>query len=94
MVYLSRMPKSKLRKKVVEQHTHEAEVAVHTPAAPLESPKWLAPTMVAGFLIGLFWIVTFYVTQTRYPIPGIGAWNMIIGFGFIGVGFTLATRWR
>jgi hypothetical protein len=94
MVYLSRMPKSKLRRKVIDKHSHEAEVVVHTPAAPLESPKWLAPAMVAGFLIGLFWIVVFYVTQTVYPIPGIGAWNMVIGFGFIGVGFTLATRWR
>lgn len=87
------MPKSKLRKKVQKTHAHEQEVVDHTPA-PLESPGWLAPTMVAGFLIGLFWIVTFYVTQTSYPIPGIGAWNMVIGFGFIGVGFSLATKWR
>ena len=94
MVYLSRMPKSKLRKKVVEQRAHKQEVVVETPHAPLESPKWLAPTMVTAFLIGLFWIVIFYVTQTRYPVPNIGAWNMIIGFSFIGVGFTLATRWR
>jgi hypothetical protein len=50
--------------------------------------------MVTAFLIGLFWIVAFYVTQTKYPVPGIGAWNMIIGFSFIGVGFSLATRWR
>ncbi len=88
------MPKSKLRKKVVEKRTHEQEVVAHAPPAPLESPLWLAPTMVAAFLIGLFWIVIFYVTQTRYPVPGIGAWNMIIGFGFIGLGFTLATKWR
>ncbi len=88
------MPKSKLRKKVVEQRTHEQEVVVHTPQGPLESPPWLAPTMVTAFLIGLLWIVTFYVTQTRYPIPGIGAWNMIVGFSFIGVGFSLATKWR
>ena len=94
MVYLLRMPKSKLRKKVEEQRAHNQEVHVETPHAPLESPKWLAPTMVAAFLIGLFWIVVFYVTQTAYPVPGIGAWNMIIGFGFIGVGFSLATRWR
>ncbi len=88
------MPKSKLRKKVVEKRTHEQEIVAHAPHAPLESPSWLAPTMVTAFLIGLFWIVTFYVTQTRYPVPGIGAWNMIIGFGFIGLGFTLATKWR
>jgi len=94
MVYLLRMPKSKLRKKVEEQRAHNQEVVVQTSHEPLESPRWLAPTMVAAFLIGLFWIVVFYVTQTEYPVPGIGAWNMIIGFGFIGVGFSLATRWR
>jgi hypothetical protein len=42
----------------------------------------------------LFWIVAFYVTETQRPISGIGNWNMVIGFGFIGVGFSLATRWR
>lgn len=94
MVYLSCMPKSKLRKKVEEQRAHSQDVVAHNPAAPMESPKWLAPTMVAFFLIGLFWIVTYYVSQTAYPIPGIGAWNMIVGFSFIGVGFSLATRWR
>ena len=87
------MPKSKLRKKVQKQHAHEEQVhAVET--LPGESPRWLAPVMVANFLIGLFWIVVFYVSQTLYPIPGIGAWNMIIGFSFIAVGFSLATKWR
>ena len=88
------MPKSKFRRKTIEKRTQAADIVVNAPQAPLESPAWLAPTMVGGFLVGLFWIVVFYVTQTRYPIPGIGAWNMIIGFGFIGVGFSLATRWR
>jgi hypothetical protein len=51
--------------------------------------------MVAAFLIGLFWIVVFYVINDHNgPIRGIGSWNMVIGFGFIGVGFSLATRWR
>jgi hypothetical protein len=94
MVYLSRMPKSKLRKKVAEQRAHQQEVDVKTPHAPLESPRWLAPTMVAAFLIGLFWIVVFYTTGSQRPISGIGNWNIVIGFGFIGVGFSLATRWR
>jgi hypothetical protein len=88
------MPKSKLRKKVQEKHAHEEQIFDAEPHAPLESPSWLAPVMVANFLIGLFWIVIFYVSQTTYPIPGIGAWNMIIGFSFVGVGFSLATKWR
>jgi hypothetical protein len=89
------MPKSKLRRKVAEKRAYKAE---HQPEvlAPqkIESPKWLAPLMVAGFVIGLLWIVVFYISQTAYPVPGIGTWNMLIGFGFIGVGFVLATRWR
>jgi hypothetical protein len=54
----------------------------------------LAPAMVTAFILGLIWIVIFYVSATVYPIPNIGAWNMVVGFGFIGVGFSLATRWR
>jgi hypothetical protein len=85
------MPKSKLRKK--DKQVIPAEI-LHPVAAPTESPRWLAPTMVGAFLAGLIWIVIFYVTSTNYPVPGIGAWNMVIGFGFVGVGFSLATKWR
>ncbi len=85
------MPKSKLRKK--DKSVVPAEI-LHPVALPTESPRWLAPVMVAGFLIGLAWIVVFYVSTTNYPIPGIGAWNMVIGFAFIGVGFSLAMKWR
>jgi hypothetical protein len=86
------MPKSKLRKKVQEQHAHEEQIqAVETPYQ--ESPVWLAPVMVANFLIGLFWIVIYYV-NTNLPIGGLGNWNMAIGFTFIAVGFSLATKWR
>ena len=89
------MPKSKIRKKVQDTRAYKADhPELETLADLKESPRWLAPTMVASFLIGLFWIVIFYVTYTDYPIPNIGTWNMLIGFGFIGIGFGLATRWR
>ena len=86
------MPKSRLRKK--NKDNRPAPVVAEKNPLELESPSWLAPTMIAAFLIGLFWIVIFYISQTRYPIPNIGAWNMVVGFAFIGVGFSLATRWR
>jgi len=85
------MPKSRIRKK--EKAYVPDKVASALPE-PKESPKWLAPTMLTGFLLGLAWIVTYYISQTRYPIPNIGAWNMGIGFALVGVGFALATRWR
>jgi hypothetical protein len=88
------MPKSKVRKKVQIRHQHEAILEQEHSNDSLESPRWLAPTMVGAFLGGLGWIVTYYISNTQYPIPGIGAWNMVVGFGFIAGGFTLATRWR
>ncbi len=50
--------------------------------------------MLAMFLLGLAWIVVYYITQNKYPVPNLGAWNMGIGFVFVGIGFSLATRWR
>ena len=87
------MPKSRIRKKVKEERTVQAQVVQSTPE-PTESPRWLAPVMLAMFLLGLAWIVVYYITQTKYPIPNLGAWNMGIGFIFVGIGFSLATRWR
>ena len=88
------MPKSKVRAKVRQKK--KAAPIIEQMAAEdekLESPSWLAPVMVANFIFGLIWIVVFYISGTAYPIPGIGAWNMLVGFGFVGIGFSLATRW-
>ena len=87
------MPKSRIRKKVKEERTVQAQVVQSTPE-PTESPRWLAPVMLSMFLLGLAWIVVYYITQTKYPVPNLGAWNMGIGFVFVGIGFSLATRWR
>ncbi len=88
-----RMPKSRIRKKVKQERTVQAQVVQSTPE-PTESPRWLAPVMLAAFLLGLAWIVVYYISQTKYPVPNLGAWNMGIGFVFVGIGFSLATRWR
>ena len=87
------MPKSRIRKKVTQERTVQAQVVQSTPE-PTESPRWLAPVMLAAFLLGLAWIVVYYISQTKYPVPNLGAWNMGIGFVFVGIGFSLATRWR
>jgi len=87
------MPKSRIRKKVKQERTVQAQVVQSTPE-PTESPRWLAPVMLAAFILGLAWIVVYYITQTKYPVPNLGAWNMGIGFVFVGIGFSLATRWR
>jgi hypothetical protein len=60
----------------------------------MPSRAWVAPVMVTLFLLGLLWIVVFYVTQGSLPISPLGNWNLVIGFGFIIAGFVLSTQWR
>ena len=81
------MPKSRVRSK-----------AVYTPPSRSSkakvSPPWLVPTMLGSLIIGLVWIVVFYVSQDRWPISALGSWNLVIGFGFLVSGVVLSTRWR
>ncbi len=51
--------------------------------------------MVAMFLIGLAWLVVFYLAGTTLPLMShLGSWNLLIGIAFIAVGFGVATQWR
>jgi Cell division protein CrgA len=82
------MPESRVRKQ-----------AVYTPPAARSTarkpnPRWWAPVMLALMVLGLVWIVVFYITQTAYPIPKINTWNLLIGFGLLLAGFGMTTRWR
>lgn len=61
-------------------------------AAP--NPVWFKPVMIGLMLIGLVWVLVFYLSGTQFPIPGLDAWNLVIGFGIAFVGFLMTTRWR
>jgi hypothetical protein len=51
--------------------------------------------MVVLFLIGIAWLVTFYISGGDMPgLRALGNWSLLIGFGFIVGGFALATQWR
>jgi len=73
------------------------------PASPDETrggddapnPVWFKPIMFGLMLIGLAWIIVFYVSGAQQlPIPGLGDWNILIGFGILFLGFLMTTRWR
>jgi hypothetical protein len=61
-------------------------------AAP--NPVWFKPIMIGLMLVGLVWVLVFYLSGMLYPVPGIGPWNLVIGFGIAFVGFLMTTRWR
>jgi len=72
-------------------------------ARPIESataqqykpnPVWYKPVMFGLMVIGLLWIITFYITGGQLPVPAWASWNIVAGFGIAIVGFLMTTRWR
>jgi hypothetical protein len=55
---------------------------------------WFKPIMFGFMLVGLIWIIVFYVSNQLLPVPQWGSWNILAGFGIMFVGFLMTTRWR
>jgi hypothetical protein len=58
------------------------------------NPVWFKPVMFGFMLLGLAWIIVFYVSQSVYPVPALHSWNILVGFGIMFIGFLMTTRWR
>jgi hypothetical protein len=66
------------------------------------NPVWFKPVMFGFMIVGLIWIITYYVTSAQFPLGGalneaglnVGNWNILIGFGIAMVGFMMTTRWK
>lgn len=64
-------------------------------AVKLGRKGWVAPVMIACFVLGLAWIVTFYLAGQSVPgLSTLGNWNILIGMGLMVVGFIVATQWE
>jgi hypothetical protein len=85
------VPKSRIRKKADYTPPPASKQAANI---KLTNRGWVAPVMLAMFLIGLAWIVVFYVTDGSMPIDALGNWNIVVGFGFIAAGFGVSTQWK
>jgi drug/metabolite transporter (DMT)-like permease len=69
------------------------------PATPLGRGRGVVVGMLACFLLGLIWICTFYVISgdqlPKVPIfNDLDQWNLVVGIGFMAVGFSFATKWE
>lgn len=73
---------------------------IEEPAAPRTDGEaapnavWFKPVMIGFMLLGLVWILVFYISGMQFPIPGLGNWNLGIGLGIALIGFLMTTRWR
>ncbi len=83
------MPESRIRRK-----------AAYTPPprrspSKRSSPPWVGPLMLALFLVGIAWLVVYYVSNgDLVGFRSLGPWNLVVGFSFIIAGFAVSTQWR
>lgn len=82
------MPESKRRASKPQAKKQSAHSAEGT------NPAWYKPVMFGLMLLGLVWVMVYYISQTLFPIPNIGGWNIVIGFGIAMVGFFMTTGWK
>ncbi|GAB3596982.1 cell division protein CrgA [Microbacterium tumbae] len=72
----------------------EEPVVERTEGEQAPNAVWFKPVMVGFMLLGLAWILVFYISNMQWPIPGIQSWNLAIGLGIALIGFLMTTRWR
>ena len=66
-------------------------------STPMGRGRGVVIGMLGCFLIGLVWIVLFYFIGQDSSVPlmnDLGQYNLLVGIGFMAVGFTFATRWE
>ena len=99
------MPESKGRKEAVvkKKQARQHEVAEGRVDRQRRQPSlgtrgWVVPTFVTLGLIGVLWLIVWYVTTaTGVPIPflaALGGWNMLIGMGLMAAAFGVSTLWK
>ena len=90
------MPKSKVRKKPEAAVRSSASAP---PRALAPSPTWYPIVMAAVLLLGLAYMVVYYLTNSgtdpKIPVMSdLGSWNFGVGFGIMLLGLVMAVRWR
>ena len=93
------MPKSKVRKKPTSTARPTSAASSTAGRGLTPSPPWYPVVMAAVLLLGLAWMVVYYLTQsgTDPEVPGmvsLGVWNFAVGFGVMLLGLVMAVRWR
>lgn len=87
------VPESKGRPKA-KQKKRQQDPYAEPRAADQPNPPWFLPVMLGLMIVGLLWVVVFYlVPGNTVPLP-IGSWNLVVGLGIVMAGFMMSTRWR
>ncbi len=87
------MAESKKRKKDGREVAEDTDIRNWTDGMPL-SPRWWAPTFITLMILGLLWLMVYYISGGQYPVPVFHAWNILVGIAIMLVGFLMTLKWR
>jgi len=87
------VPKSQVRKKKV--YTPPVDMRP-LPATATKKPSgvWLPATAVTLIVLGIAWLVVFYLSGGNLPIGSWRYWNLAIGFGGMVSALILLSKWH
>jgi len=90
------MPESRSRK---PKKTESLQPSIIGGEEEQENPSWYKAVMFGLMLLGLVYILVFYISSARYPLGvaapiDLGNWNILVGFGIAMIGFAMTTRWK
>lgn len=85
------------KKKKRDRTKDKGEDHTPKPHAP-GSNRWVVPTFIALALLGVLWMVVFYLSSVSgFTVPlmdKLGYWNLAIGMGLLAIALGLTTQWK
>ncbi|BDR53937.1 hypothetical protein KIMH_00480 [Bombiscardovia apis] len=85
-------------RRIVQRQAENTKRVEETIKGTKANPRWFVPLLLTLMILGLIWIVVYYLAatmgHTSFPIPNIGQWNLLVGFGILLVGFFMTMWWR
>ena len=89
------MPESRTRKSADEKQKLKAQRSKPKKVKAPTSRRWVPPTFITVGLLGVAWLITYYVAGPSIPyMSDLGNWNILIGMGGMAAAFVIATLWK
>ena len=90
------MPESKTRKAADDKKRQKVQrTAKPQRVKAPSSRRWVPPTFITVGLLGVAWLITYYIAGQSIPfMTDLGNWNILIGMGGMAAAFGIATLWR
>ena len=90
------MPESRARKSAAQKQKLKSQRASKPKKVKAPSSRrWVPPTFITVGLLGVAWLIVFYVAGPSVPVMrDLGNWNILIGMGGMAAAFGLATLWK